>query len=98
MVRLIKRKIAGAVKAERPIEPLAFSIAEFALLHGISQDHYFRLARAGLGPKIMKIGARTLVSAESAAEWRAQRERATEQRQPAAEAGLLRAPGSFPQS
>lgn len=54
MVRIAKRKIRprqGVAKAERGLEPLAFSIAEFAELHGISIDHYFRLARLGLGPR-----------------------------------------------
>lgn len=76
MVRLIKRKIAGSAKVERPIEPLAFSISEFCQLHAISVDFYFKLARKGLGPRVMKIGARTLISVESATRWRAEREAA----------------------
>jgi hypothetical protein len=77
MVRIAKRKIRprqAAAKAERGLEPLAYSIAEFVELHGISIDLYFKLARSGLGPRTMKIGARTLISVESAAAWRRDRE------------------------
>ena len=80
MVRIASRKIRprqAAAKAERGLEPLAFSIAEFAELHGFSIDSYFRLARAGLGPRTMKIGTRTLISTEAAEAWRREREEAT---------------------
>ena len=79
MVRIAKRKIhprQAAARAEPGLAPLAFSIAEFAELHGISIDTYFKLARSGLGPRVMKIGARTLISVESATRWRAEREAA----------------------
>jgi hypothetical protein len=85
-------------KADRPIQPLALSIREFAEAHNLSIDTYFKMQRDGFGPKVMRVGGRTLVSLEAAAEWRAEREKATDQRKPAAEAGLLRAPGSFSQS
>ena len=79
MVRIAKRKIdprQAAVKVGRPIEPMAYSIAEFCEAHGISVDHYFKLQREGLGPRIMKAGARTLISLEAAADWRRAREEA----------------------
>jgi uncharacterized protein YcaQ len=72
-----KHELRAASQAERPIPALALSIAEFAEAHNLSIDSYFRMARAGLGPRTMKIGARTLISIESAARWRAERERAT---------------------
>jgi hypothetical protein len=43
MVRIAKRKIdprQAAAKVGRPIEPMAYSIAEFCEAHGISVDHY----------------------------------------------------------
>jgi hypothetical protein len=86
MVRVAKRKIRprrAAARAERGLEPLAFSIAEFAELHGISIDHYFRLARLGLGPRVMRLGHRTLISRESASEWRRAREEPADKRKPA---------------
>src|SRR6202035_4491100 len=56
--------------AHGPPQLLAFSIKQFCELHGISLDFYFKLQRRGLGPKVMRVGARTLISQESAAEWR----------------------------
>ena len=61
MVRIAKRKIDPrqvAAKAQRPIEPMAYSIAEFCEAHGISVDMYFRMGRDGFGPQTMKVGAR----------------------------------------
>ena len=63
-----------AAAARGPPQLLAYSIQQFCQLHGISLDFYFKLARRGLGPKVMKVGARTLISVESAAAWRRDRE------------------------
>ena len=49
---------------------MAYSIAEFCEALGISVDLYFKLQRSGLGPRVMKASARTLISHEAAAEWR----------------------------
>jgi hypothetical protein len=54
--------------------PACYSIREFCDAHRISIDHYFKLQREGLGPRIMKAGARTLISLEAAADWRHARE------------------------
>ena len=51
-------------------DPLAFSIAEFCRRHGISRAHFYNLSKSGQGPALMRVGRRTLVSAEAAAEWR----------------------------
>jgi hypothetical protein len=53
--------------------PLAFSVEEFCKAHGISIGHFYALLKAGLGPRVMKVGLRTLISAEEAARWRAER-------------------------
>jgi hypothetical protein len=53
---------------------LAFSIGQFCALHAISTDFYFKLQRQGLGPTTMKVGGRTLISQEAAADWRRARE------------------------
>jgi hypothetical protein len=53
---------------------LAFSIPEFCEEHGLSRATLYRLITAGLGPAVMKVGARTFVSHEAAAEWRRARE------------------------
>jgi len=57
---------------------LAMSIKAFCALHAISEDQFYKMQREGWGPATMKVGCRTLVSAESAARWRAEREKAAE--------------------
>jgi hypothetical protein len=56
---------------------LALSIPEFCDAHGISEGFYFKLKKQGKGPREMKVGARTLITLESAAKWRRERENAT---------------------
>jgi hypothetical protein len=56
----------------------AYTIAQFCLAHGISQAMYFKQKAAGRGPVEMRVGTRRLISFESAAAWRRQREIATE--------------------
>ena len=64
--------------AAQPSTPrLALSIAEFCSFHSISEAFYFKLKKQGNGPREMKLGGRTLISLESAAEWRRERENAT---------------------
>ena len=53
---------------------LALSIPEFCEAHGISQGFFYKLKKQGEGPREMKVGARTLITFESAAEWRRARE------------------------
>jgi len=55
----------------------AFSIASFCQRHGISESFFHKLKAKGLGPVTMRVGARTLISAEAAARWRREREAAT---------------------
>ena len=56
----------------------AFSIEQFCAAHGgISQAFFHKLVSEGRGPKLMKVGARTLISVEAAAAWRRAREDAT---------------------
>jgi hypothetical protein len=66
------RKPGGC--ARRAIEgppPAVYDIPGFCLAHKISTDHFYRLRRIGEGPDTMKVGARTLISCEAAARWRA---------------------------
>ena len=53
---------------------LALSIPEFCEAHGISEGFFYKLKKQGEGPREMKVGARTLITFESAAEWRRERE------------------------
>jgi predicted DNA-binding transcriptional regulator AlpA len=54
--------------------PDAYSIAGFCAAHSISRASFYNLLRAGAAPRIMRVGARVLISREAAAAWRAQRE------------------------
>ena len=56
--------------------PLAMSIREFCTAHRISEDMFFKMRRQGWGPAVMRVGTRTLISIEAAAEWRKAREQA----------------------
>lgn len=48
----------------------SFSIKEFCELHAISRSFFYILREKGEAPRLMKVGRRTLISAEAAAEWR----------------------------
>jgi hypothetical protein len=58
----------------------AMSIPQFCRRHAISQSFFFKLRSMGLAPAMMKVGARVLISRESAKRWRAAREIAAQQR------------------
>lgn len=51
-----------------------FDINGFCETHKISRSFLYKLIAEGHGPRLMKLGRRTLISAEAAAEWRAQME------------------------
>jgi len=59
-----------------PADMLAFSILEFCRRHGISRAHFYNLSKSGDAPAVMRVGRRTLISAEAAAEWRRRMEEA----------------------
>jgi hypothetical protein len=62
----------------------AFSIAQFCEAHGgISAAFFHKLVSEGRG-KLMKVGARTLISVEAAAEWRRACETTAQQQETAA--------------
>jgi len=63
-------------KSDPAISPAAYSVSQFCEAHNISEAFYYRLRRAGLGPRVMRVGARTLISHEAAARWRRDREAA----------------------
>lgn len=48
----------------------AYSVQEFCRLHSISRAMLYKLIKSGRGPKILKIGTRSLITAEAAAGWR----------------------------
>lgn len=48
----------------------AQTIDRFCARNGICRATFYKLLKSGRGPRIMKVGTRTLITAESAAEWR----------------------------
>jgi len=54
----------------------AFSLNEFCRRHSISRAGFYNAVAAGTAPKFFKFGVKTLISRESAARWRAEREQA----------------------
>lgn len=52
-----------------------YTVQEFCADHGgISKVFFYKLLKEGKGPRLMKVGRRTLVTAEAAADWRKQME------------------------
>ena len=68
------------VAPEAVVLRLAMSIPEFCSAHRISRALFYILQRTGRGPRIMRVGRRTLVSAEAAAEWRRRMELEAQQK------------------
>lgn len=56
-----------------------YTISGFCADHHFSKAFLYKLFKEGKGPKVFKVGRRTLISAEAAAAWRAQMEAATNQ-------------------
>ena len=52
--------------------PHTQSVNEFCKTNGISTSFFYKLQRQGKGPRLMKIGRRTLITSEAASEWREQ--------------------------
>jgi predicted DNA-binding transcriptional regulator AlpA len=52
-----------------PPPRLAYSISEFCLAVGISRFTYYKMKKAGTGPREMRIGDRGFISVEAAREW-----------------------------
>jgi len=71
-----QRTIGTATQPRGPPagEADAYSLAEFCKRHRISVQLYYKLAQQGLAPVTFRVGTRVLVSKESAARWRAERE------------------------
>ena len=60
------------------MQKLTFTVAEFCFAHGdISRSFFYKLVNQGIGPRLLKVGKRTLITAESAAEWRVEMEKRT---------------------
>ena len=72
-----RRIKASGVEGVGPQDRAAFTIAEFCEAHRISRSKLYQLWAAGIGPRLMKVGVKVLISIEAAAEWRSEREQAS---------------------
>lgn len=52
----------------------AFSVDQFCVMYGVSRTFVYSMWKRGIGPRAMKVGRRTLISAEAAADWRSKLE------------------------
>jgi hypothetical protein len=53
----------------RVADPPAYTIAEFCAAHRISRSQFYKLRKAGQGPRIKDVG-KQLITGEAAAAWR----------------------------
>lgn len=47
----------------------AFTVYQFCDAYSLSRTHFYSLLKSGQGPKIFKIGRKTMISIQSAADW-----------------------------
>jgi predicted DNA-binding transcriptional regulator AlpA len=52
------------------MEKATVTIPQFCDAHNISRTHFYELIKQGKAPRRMKVGRRTLISAEAACDWR----------------------------
>jgi predicted DNA-binding transcriptional regulator AlpA len=52
------------------MQTATFDIPTFCKSFKISRGLFYKLIEEGKGPRVMKVGRRTLISAEAAREWR----------------------------
>ena len=64
----------NSLRLEEITHKAAFSVVEFCLLHNICRATFVNYERAGVGPRLMRVGGRVLVSREAAEAWRRQLE------------------------
>jgi len=62
---------------DAPIKREALSVKEFCAAHGICRASFYNLLKAGIGPRLMKAGRRTLITVSASREWRERLERRT---------------------
>ena len=60
-----------------PLDPAAYTVSSFCEAHNISRSYLYWLWAEGQGPRRTKLGRRTLISGEAAAEWRRRMEAET---------------------
>ncbi len=73
----VESRAAASEVSPRIYEQAAYSVDAFCRAHSLSRSKFYEMLRSGDGPRVMKCGAKTLVSVEAARDWRLARERAT---------------------
>lgn len=54
----------------RSVDPPTYTVPQFCDAHNISRAFFYQLLKNDSGPQVLKLGRRTLISGEAAAEWR----------------------------
>jgi hypothetical protein len=60
------------------VEPAAYDVRRFCDSHNVSRTQLYRLWAQGRGPRFFKLGKQLRITAEAAAEWRAQMQAETD--------------------
>jgi len=60
-------------------EALVYTPQEFCDAHRMSRAGLYDAWKKGIGPRFFNVGSKVLITREAAAEWRAEREKATSQ-------------------
>lgn len=63
--------------ARHHLDPATYTVTTFCEEHNISRSYLYRLWTEGRGPRRTKLGRRTLISREAAADWRRRMEAET---------------------
>ena len=82
IAKALPQVMAGIGRPPEPspeAEPAAYDTLEFCAAHRISRSQLYKLWRAGVGPRFMRLGKSVRISKEAAAQWRAERQDATDQ-------------------
>jgi len=65
-----KKRVKKRPVEKQPVEKQTYTIPEFCDAYNVSRSKFYEILKAGSGPRIMKVGRRTLISVESAEKWR----------------------------
>jgi hypothetical protein len=76
-IKALAATLVPAITEAITDEADAASLATFCKRHSLSLSMFYKLAGQGLAPTTFKVGARTMISKESAAQWRREREAAS---------------------
>lgn len=63
----------------RRLPAATYDVDTFCNTHGISRALFYKLVKENRGPRLMKVGRRTLISFEAALAWRREMERSSAQ-------------------